>query len=127
MTSLRYSVAEQGWKSRNQNQQQTQKLLQKRSQSVGSAHTVLFFSFGVRYAHTAYGLDFDLPSPEHRLDFSPTSGSLRRGLFEHVAAQQIVRVPQPRLLVKNRGNPAGAVNRGSPSLGYFSWRSKKSD
>ena len=86
---------------------------------VWAAPTRYVFGFGVRAAHT----DFELPSPEHRLDFSPTSGALRRGLFEHVAAQQIVRVPQPRLFVKNRGNPAGAVNRGSPSFGYFSWRS----
>jgi len=82
---------------------------------VGSAHTVLYFVLGVRDAHTDFDcvfgfdsafdfdfyFDFDLLSPEHRLDFSPTSGALGRGLFEHVAAQQIVRVPQPRLLVKN--------------------------
>jgi hypothetical protein len=69
-------------------------------------------------AHTAFAVD--LLTPVHRLYFSQTSGAVRRGLFEHVAAQQIVRVPQPRLFVKNRGNPAGAVNRGSPSFGYFS-------
>ena len=85
---------------------------------MGTAHTVLYFGFGVRIAHTAFEVDF--LTPVHRLDFLQTSGALRRGLFEHVAAQQIVRVPQPRLFVKNRGNPAGAVNRGSPSFGYFS-------
>jgi hypothetical protein len=46
------------------------------------------FGFGVRYAHTAFvcDVDFDLHSPVRRLDSSSTSGGVRRGLFEHVAA-----------------------------------------
>jgi hypothetical protein len=71
-------------------------------------------------AHCFFDFAFDLHTPVRRLDLLSASGALRRGLFEHVAAQQIVRVPQPRLLVINQGNPAGAVNRGSPSFGYFS-------
>jgi hypothetical protein len=74
----------------------------------GRSPLTLGFEFGVRKARTAV----DLITPVHRLYFLLTSGGVRRGLFEHVAAQQIVRVPQPRLFVKNRGNPAGAVNRG---------------
>jgi hypothetical protein len=50
-------------------------------------------------AHTAFA--FDLFTPVHRLNFAATSGALRRGLSEYVAAQQIVRVPQPRLLMQN--------------------------
>jgi len=50
-------------------------------------------------AHTVFAVD--LLTPVHSLNFLPTSGVVRRGLSEHVAAQQIVRVPQPRLLVKN--------------------------
>ena len=57
----------------------------------------LLFDFG---AHTAFAFDcdfdfdfdfdFDLPPPVHRLNFSSASGGVRRGLSEHVAAQQIV-------------------------------------
>jgi hypothetical protein len=80
----------------------------------------------VRIAHTAFAVE--LRTPVHRLDFLQTSGGVRRGLSEHVAAQQIVRVPQPRLFVKNRGNPAGAVNRGCLFLGYFLFgEAKESD
>ena len=50
-------------------------------------------------AHTAFAVD--LLTPVHRLNFAATSGALRRGLSEYVAAQQIVRVPQPRLLMQN--------------------------
>jgi hypothetical protein len=84
---------------------------------------IFVFGFGVRYAHTAFAVD--LPTPVRRLDLSQASGGVGRGLFEHVDAQRIVRVPQPRLFVMDRGTPAGAVNRGSPSLAYLSWRSKK--
>jgi len=82
-------------------------------------------------AHTDFacvlGLDFafDLPSPVHRLDLSATSGGVRRGLFEHVDAQRIVRVPQPPDQSSNAGNLEEVVDWGSPSLGYLSWRSKK--
>ena len=70
-------------------------------------------------------LDSDLPSLVHRREKSQSCGALRRGLSEHVAAQQIVRVPQPRLIAIFGGYPAGAGNLGSPSLAYLSWRSKK--
>ena len=90
------------------------------------AHTVLYFCFGARYAHIAFDFAVDLLTPVHRLDLLQISGGVRRGLFEHVDAKRIVRVPQPRLFAIDRGNPAGAANRGSPSFGYFSWRSKKS-
>jgi hypothetical protein len=42
------------------------------------AHTVQIFGFAVRIAHTAFacGVDFELPSPVHRLDPSQTSGDL---------------------------------------------------
>ena len=50
------------------------------------AHTVFLFGLGVRYTHTVFDSDFDLPPPVHRLDFSSASGAVRRGLSEHVAA-----------------------------------------
>jgi len=62
---------------------------------------------------------FDFLSPVRRLDQTQTSGGVRRALFEHVAAQRIVRVAQPRSFVTERGNPEGAVNRGRLLFGYF--------
>ncbi|MFZ3019302.1 MAG: hypothetical protein WA056_12695, partial [Gallionella sp.] len=59
-------------------------------------------------------------------DQTQTSGDVRRALFEHVAAQRIVRVAQPRSFASDRGNPKGG-KPGAPSLGYFSWQDKKSD
>jgi hypothetical protein len=38
-----------------------------------------------------------------------------------------VRVPQPPGQTSNAGNLEEVVDWGSSSLGYFSWRSKKSD
>jgi len=85
------------------------------------AHTVLLLGSGVRYAHAAFAVD--LLTPVHRLDLLQTSGGVRRGLFEHA-----VRVPQPRLFAMDRGNPAGAVNRGRLFLGYFLFgEAKESD
>ena len=64
-------------------------------------------------------MGFVLPSPVHPPCSITNKRRGRRGLSEHV-----VRVPQPRLFVMEQGNPAGAVNRGSPSFDYLSWRSK---
>ena len=91
---------------------------------------VFCFAFGVRCTHTAFdcGLEVEVPSPVRRLDLLQTSGGVRRGLFEHVDAQRIVRVPQPRLFAIDQGNPAGAVNRGRLFLGYFLFgEAKESD
>ncbi|HQS57962.1 MAG TPA: hypothetical protein PLU16_12985 [Gallionellaceae bacterium] len=77
---------------------ENQKLIQKPSSSVGFAHTICF-SVLILLVTLISTLTY-LP-PVHRLNFSSASGAVRRGLFEHVAAQQIVRVPQPRLLMKN--------------------------
>jgi len=58
-------------------------------------------------------------------DRSQTSGAVGRALFEHVDAQRIVRVAQPRCLQAIEGTPpdwqqtGGAVNRGHLFLGYF--------
>ena len=71
---------------------------------VGVAHP--FFGF-VFYSHV------------RRLDQARTSGGVGRALFEHVDAQRIVRVAQPRSLVSDRGNPAGAVSLGRLFFGYF--------
>jgi hypothetical protein len=129
LTCLRYSVAYEGCQKQKSTSTASSKSTSKAKFECGLGPHDLFygFDFGVRYAHNAFGFAVDLPTPVHRLDPSQTSGGVRRGLFEHVDAQRIVRVPQPRLFVMDRGNPAGAVNRGSPSFGYFSWRSKKSD
>jgi hypothetical protein len=40
-------------------------------------------------------------------------------MFEHVAAQRIVRVPQPPEQSSYVGNAEGAANRGRLFLGYF--------
>jgi hypothetical protein len=60
--------------------------------------------------------DFDFPSPERRLDISPTSGGLGEhclsSAVRHVLCASPGRVAQPRLLAKYRGNPEGAANRG---------------
>ncbi|OHC83210.1 MAG: hypothetical protein A3J87_02780 [Sideroxydans sp. RIFOXYB12_FULL_59_6] len=84
------------------------------------------FSFGFGEAGNARltGLGFrfsgfEFLSTVHRLAQARTSGGVRRALFEHVAAQRIVRVAQPRSFVTERGNPEGAVNRGRLLFGYF--------
>ena len=68
-------------------------------------------------------LEFRLSSPERRLDQPQGSG----GLGEHCSSPAVGRgvcalpgrVAQPRLLVADRGNPAGAGNRGRLFFGYF--------
>jgi hypothetical protein len=92
-------VAEQGYPKRKSKATAKSKADSKAKFVCGLCPHGLFFGFdfGGRCAHTAV----DLPTPVHRLDFSSASGVVRRGLSEHVAAQQIVRVPQPRLLMKN--------------------------
>ena len=53
----------------------------------------------------------------------------RRGLFEQ-QTEGLMRVPQPPFQTRSTGNPqpqAEGANVGSPSLGYFSWRDKKSN
>ena len=97
-----------GVKSENQKQRQTQQRLRHRRSAVGSAH-IFFLFFCARCARTACVLDleFDLPSPCAPPRSIANERGFRRGLSEHV-----VRVPQPRLFVMGRGNPAGAVNRG---------------
>ena len=62
---------------------------------------------------------FDLISLERRLGQMQTSGDVRRALFEHVAAQRIVRVAQPRTFASDRGNREAAANRGRLFFGYF--------
>jgi hypothetical protein len=66
---------------------------------------------------------FRFSSPVRRLDQPQVSG----GLGEHCSSPAVGRgvcappgrVAQPRLLAADRGNPAGAVNRGRLFFGYF--------
>ena len=69
-------------------------------------------------AQRAHKGDFPL-SPVRRLDQTQTGGGVRRALFEHVAAQRIVRVAQPRTFASDRGNREAAANRGRLFFGYF--------
>ena len=108
LASLRYSVAEQG------------RVMRKTKIKTTINSELHMWAL---CAHTVFAVD--LFTPEHRLYFSQTSGAVRRGLSEHVAAQQIVRVPQPPDQSSNAGNPVGMAELGSPSLDYLSWRSKK--
>ncbi|VVC82318.1 hypothetical protein [Sideroxydans sp. CL21] len=69
-----------------------------------------------RRACNAHKTAFDFLSPVRRLDISPTSGGLGEhcpsSAVGHVLCALLGRVAQPRLLVKYRGNPAGAAHRG---------------
>ena len=85
-----------------------------------------------RAHYMAWILGFAFLSPVRRLDISQTSG----GVGEHCSSSAVGhgvcaplgRVAQPRLLVKYRGNPAGAANRGRLFLGYFLFgEAKESD
>src|ERR1019366_1641086 len=68
-------------------------------------------------------LGFRFSSPVRRLDQPQGSG----GLGEHCSSPAVGRgvcvppdrVAQPRLLAADRGNPAGAANRGRLFFGYF--------
>ena len=68
-------------------------------------------------------LVFAFHSPVRRLDQPQGSG----GIGEHCSSSAVGhvlcapqgRVAQPRLLAADRGNPAGAANRGRLFLGYF--------
>ena len=79
------------------------------------------FALGVRKAHAAFDLAFI--SPVRRIDQLQGSG----GLGEHCSSSAVGhvlcappgRVAQPRLLVTDRWNPAGAANRGRLFFGYF--------
>ena len=74
----------------------------------------------VRVAHTIFSA---FHSPERRLDQPQVSG----GLGEHCSSPAVGRgvcappgrVAQPLLLAADRGNPAGAANRGRLFFGYF--------
>ena len=73
----------------------------------------------------------DFPSPERRLDISPTSGGLGEhcpsSAAGHVLCAPPGRVAQPRLLAKYRGNPKGG-KPGSPFLWLLSFgEAKESD
>ena len=72
------------------------------------------------------------PSPERRLDNSPTSGGLGEhcpsSAVRHGVCASLGRVAQPRLLTNYRGNPEGAANRGRLFFGYFLFgEAKESD
>ena len=82
------------------------------------------------YGFTVSGFRFS--SPVRRLDQPQVSG----GLGEHCSSPAVgrgvcappSRVAQPRLLAADRGNPAGAANRGRLLFGYFFFgEARKSD
>lgn len=70
-------------------------------------------------------------SPVRRLDQPQGSGGLGEhcpsSAGRHVLCASPGRVAQPRLLAADRGNPAGAANRGRLLLVTLSWQDKKSD
>ena len=82
--------------------------------------------------HQFLNLYLCFTSPVRRLDQSQAGG----GLGEHCSSPAVGRgvcappgrVAQPRLLATNRGNPAGAANRGRLLFGYFFFgEARKSD
>ena len=82
---------------------------------------MLVAKYGVRIAHTIAFVFLPLCAAESRR----LVRGFRRGLFEHVAAQRIVRVPQPPDQSSNAGYAEGAANRGGVSLITFFSRIKK--
>ena len=88
-------------------------------------HSLLNPRSPVGWARSAHAvvLNFAFPSPVRRLDQPQVSG----GLGEHCSSSAVGRgvcaplgrVAQPRLLAADRGNPAGAANRGRLLFGYF--------
>ena len=109
LTSLRYSAALRGKKAKRFCVRCAHEFFVVISRAlpyiVGKAHPFLGFAF---------------LSPERRLDQARTSGGVGRALFEHVAAQRIVRVAQPRSLVSDRGNPRRGRQTGAAFLGLLS-------
>ena len=68
------------------------------------------------YEPTVLGFAF-LPLIRHRV--AQAGQGILTNMFEHVAAQRIVRVAQPRSFVADRGYPAAAANRGRLFFGYL--------
>jgi len=103
LTSLRYSAAHRG------------------NEAVLCALCARIFLIGVRRACPPHGFGvwfsgFVFSSPVRRFDQARTSGGVGRALFEHVAAQRIVRVAQPRSFVSDRGNPRRGRQTGADFL-----------
>ena len=71
---------------------------------------------GQLVAHPIFGFCFCFNSPVRRFDQAQGSGGLGEhcssSAGRHVLCASLGRVAQPRLLAADRGNPAGAANRG---------------
>ena len=71
--------------------------------------------------------DIGLNAPMRAAEQRSRAGGSRRGLSEASPFFREAEFRSPPGVASSAGKPEGPANLGPPSLGYFSWRRKKSD